>query len=65
MILSPDGERVGTIRMPERLQPTHITVDAAAGVRRNAVGVGFVDVHSLERSRRYIRLRRSSPRITT
>jgi len=49
LILSPDGTRVGTVRMPDRFQPTQITADAVVGIRRNALGVEFVEVHALER----------------
>jgi hypothetical protein len=49
MVLAPDGQPVGSVSMPEDLEPTHISSDAVVGVARDAFGVQSVRVHSLRR----------------
>ncbi|MFW6079458.1 MAG: 6-bladed beta-propeller, partial [Gemmatimonadota bacterium] len=48
-ILSPEGERVGTVEVPSDLRPTDIASDAVVGIRRDELGVETVHVHALER----------------
>ena len=49
LILTPDGRRVGAVRMPDGLEPTDITRDAVVGIHRDEVGVETVRVHRLRR----------------
>lgn len=48
-IFSPEGRRVGAVEVPPGLEPTQVTADAVVGIRRNELGVEFVQVHALER----------------
>lgn len=49
-ILSPDGTRAGSMSLPGSFEPTWIGKDAIVGVRRDALGVEYVEVHALKRS---------------
>lgn len=49
IVFSSEGERVGTVTLPDELSPVRITSDAVVGIRRNELGVEFVQVHPLER----------------
>lgn len=48
-ILTPEGEPAGRVAVPDDLEPIRVTSDAVVGVRRNELGVEFVQVHDLER----------------
>ena len=48
-LVRPDGEVLGTVRMPDGLSPLHITEDRLVGVQRDALDVERVVVHGLER----------------
>lgn len=48
-ILSADGTRVGSVRVPDRLELTEVTSEAVVGIRRDELGVESVEVHALER----------------
>lgn len=50
-IFSPGGKRVASVDAPEHLELRAVTSDAVVGVRRNDLGVEFVEVHSLVRRR--------------
>lgn len=49
LILSSSGMRVGSVKVPDGLEPTHMARDAVVGIRRDELGVESVSVHSLER----------------
>lgn len=49
LVLAPDGSPAGSLRVPDGFQPTQITADAVVGIRRNALGVEFVEVRGLAR----------------
>lgn len=53
LLITPDGARVGSVEMPDELEPIRITSDAVIGIRRDALGVESVGVHSLERQQAY------------
>lgn len=52
LILTPAGERAGTVRMPEGLTPVRVTGDAVVGIHRDELGVERVRVHGLRRRSR-------------
>lgn len=62
IVLSPDGERVATVRMPPGLQPTQITEDRGVGVKRTELGLETVAVHPLVRGQAAAGPRRTAPR---
>lgn len=49
LILSPDGEQVGTVVMLSDLEPSQITRDAVVGIARDEMDVESVRVHRLRR----------------
>jgi hypothetical protein len=49
-VLSPDGAQADSLSLPGSFEPTWIGEDALVGVRRDALGVEYVEVHSLKRS---------------
>ena len=49
MVFTPGGERLDSIEMPAGLEPYEITSDAVVGIRRDELGVEYVDVHRLTR----------------
>ncbi len=48
-ILLPTGASVGFVNLPAELEPLQITSNAVVGIWRDALGVEFVRVHSLQR----------------
>ncbi len=48
-LFTPGGTAAGTIRVPAGFQPASIGRDAVVGVRRDSLGVEYVEVHALER----------------
>jgi hypothetical protein len=48
-VLSPSGNKVGSIRMPGELEPSQITESQVVGVRRDDLGVESVQVYPLIR----------------
>jgi len=48
-ILSAEGARVGTVRVPADLEPMQITANAVVGVAKDEFGVESVRVHELKR----------------
>ena len=48
-VLSPDGNVVGTVDVPDELEILSITSDAVVGISRDTLGVEVVRVHHLER----------------
>jgi hypothetical protein len=49
LVVSPQGQLAGTIRLPDDLEPTYISTDAVVGVRRDTLGVESVALHALSR----------------
>lgn len=49
IVLSPEGERVSTVRMPSGLHPTQITEDRVVGVQRTELRLETVAVYRLAR----------------
>lgn len=49
LILTPDGRRVGTIRMPDGFRPSRVTRGAVVGIHRDELDVERVRVHPLRR----------------
>jgi hypothetical protein len=48
-ILSPEGTELGTVQVPEDLEPMRITTDEVVGIARDEYGVESVRVHALRR----------------
>ena len=48
-LVRPDGEVLGTVRMPDGLSPLHITENRLVGVQRDALDVERLVVHGFER----------------
>jgi hypothetical protein len=48
-ILSPDGERLGEIQVPDGFEPYQVMSDRALGIYRDELGVEFVRVYALTR----------------
>ncbi len=48
-IFTPEGERVGSIDLPADLEPSVITADAVVGIRRDELGIEYVQIHRLHR----------------
>ena len=49
IVFSPEGRRLTSVRMPERLRPAEITEDAVVGIHRSEVGAETVRVYPLDR----------------
>jgi len=49
IVLSEDGERIGSVTVPGAFEPVEITSDAVVGIRRIPLGVEFVEVRPLDR----------------
>jgi hypothetical protein len=49
LILSPVGSSVGTVKMPDRFEPSWITRDQVVGIHRDDLGVELVQVRALKR----------------
>lgn len=49
LILSPDGERIGEVDVPEGLRPVHIEGDRLLALRTDELGVEYVQVHRVVR----------------
>lgn len=49
LIFTPEGERVGTVEVPDELIPVHIGTDAILGLVRDELGVESVHIHAIER----------------
>ena len=54
LVFSPEGDRVGTMKVPGEIEPVRITTDAVVGIRRDELGVESVRVHRLERVHQFI-----------
>jgi hypothetical protein len=50
LILSPEGQLIGSVELPSGLEPAQITRDAVVGVHRDELGVESVRVHALRRN---------------
>ena len=48
-VLSPEGEEVGRVDVPDGFEPYQISFDEVVGVYRNELGVEFVHVYHLDR----------------
>jgi hypothetical protein len=48
-ILSPDGVKVGSVKVPDDIEPMQITSNAVVGISKDELGVEFVRVHELKR----------------
>ncbi len=48
-VYSAEGVRLGSIGLPHGLEPYQITTDAVVGIRRDEVGLEYVQVHRLGR----------------
>lgn len=48
-IFTPEGVQVGSVNMPQELEPFYISSEAVVGIRRDALGVESVRVHALQR----------------
>lgn len=48
-VFTSEGEKLGSIEFPPDLEPSHITADAVVGVRRDELGLEYVQVHRLHR----------------
>jgi hypothetical protein len=49
-VLTPEGQEVGKVAMPDDLEPTQITDGALVGIRRDELGVESVRVYDLTRA---------------
>jgi hypothetical protein len=49
LVFSPDGNRVGEIQMPPKLEASAITQNAVVGISRDEMGVESVQVYRLWR----------------
>ncbi|WP_420634374.1 6-bladed beta-propeller [Candidatus Palauibacter sp.] len=47
-VVRPDGEVLGTVRMPDGVAPLQISLDRLVGIKRDALGVETLVVHSIE-----------------
>ncbi len=48
-IFSADGERLGSVAIPSDLEPQEITASAVVGIRRDELGLEYVQVHRVQR----------------
>ncbi|MGH7470114.1 MAG: hypothetical protein ACRENP_19385 [Longimicrobiales bacterium] len=48
-ILSPDGVKVGSVKVPDDIEPMQITTNALVGIVKDDLGVESVRVHELKR----------------
>lgn len=51
MVVGPDGSALGSVQVPPDLEPSTITSSDMVGIRRDAMGVESVCVHSVVRQR--------------
>ena len=49
LLVRPDGEVLGMVRMPERLTPLHIASDRLLGIQRDELDVERIVIHRLAR----------------
>lgn len=52
LVLTPTGQRLGTVSMPSALEPSAISSDAVVGIQRNEMDVESVCVYELVRESR-------------